>query len=59
MTRAFWCSRTKRTGRGPATLDEVLSGLTACREAWIALQGNVSPRLTVEVLLNRLAPLAA
>jgi DNA polymerase-3 subunit delta' len=37
------------------SLDAVLSGLAACREAWLAIQGNVSPRLTVEVLLNRLA----
>jgi DNA polymerase III, delta subunit len=36
-------------------LDELLRGLGACREAWQALQGNVSPRLTVEVLLGRLA----
>ena len=37
------------------SLPELLAGLTACREAWHALTGNVSPRLTVEVLLNRLA----
>ena len=36
-------------------VDELLRGLGACREAWQALQGNVSPRLTVEVLLGRLA----
>jgi len=36
-------------------LDELLGGLAACREAWMALQGNVSPRLTVEVLLGQLA----
>lgn len=41
------------------SLDEVVSGLRACREAWQALQGNVSPRLTVEVLLSRLALKAA
>jgi DNA polymerase III subunit delta' len=35
-------------------LDEVLGGLGACREAWRAIQGNVSPRLTVEVLMGRL-----
>src|SRR5687767_14007448 len=40
-------------------LDELLRGLEACREAWHALQGNVSPRLTVEVLLGRLAPVEA
>jgi len=44
---------------GGRSLDEVLSGLAACREAWQALQGNVSPRLTVEVLLSRLAREAA
>ncbi len=51
QTRASWCSAAEAdrpAGRRP--LGEVLSGLTACREAWIALQGNVSPRLTVEVL---------
>ena len=36
-------------------VDELLRGLESCREAWQALQGNVSPRLTVEVLLGRLA----
>jgi DNA polymerase III delta subunit-like protein len=41
------------------SLQDLLSGLTACREAWHALQGNVSPRLTVEVLLSRLASKAA
>ena len=33
-------------------------GLSACREAWQAIQGNVSPRLTVEVLLSRLTKAA-
>src|SRR5580765_1773773 len=42
-------------GAGSRGLDEVLRGLGACREAWQALQGNVSPRLTAEVLLGRLA----
>ena len=48
-------------GRKPAgrSLEELLSGLAACREAWQALRGNVSPRLTVEVLLSRLALKAA
>jgi DNA polymerase III subunit delta' len=48
-------------GRGlrDRSFDEVLTGLGACREAWQALQGNVSPRLTVEVLLSRLRPAAA
>jgi DNA polymerase-3 subunit delta' len=39
--------------------DRALEGLGACREAWYALQGNVSPRLTVETLLARLLGLAA
>jgi len=42
-------------GPAPAAFDEVVRGLGACREAWHALGGNVSPRLTVEVLLSRLA----
>jgi DNA polymerase-3 subunit delta' len=41
------------------SLDAVLAGLAACRDAWQAIQGNVSPRLTVEVLLSRLALRAA
>jgi DNA polymerase III subunit delta' len=40
------------------SLDEVLTGLFACREAWQAIQGSVSPRLTVEVLLSRLSKAA-
>jgi len=40
------------------SLDEVLTGLSACREAWQAIQGSVSPRLTVEVLLSRLSKAA-
>jgi DNA polymerase-3 subunit delta' len=43
-------------GRRP--LDEIVAGLSACREAWQAIQGNVSPRLTVEVLLSRLTKAA-
>lgn len=43
----------------PRSLDDLVQGLAACREAWQALQGNVSPRLTVEVLLSRLARAAA
>jgi len=39
---------------GRRTLDEIVAGLSACREAWLSIQGNVSPRLTVEVLLSRL-----
>jgi hypothetical protein len=42
----------------PRSLDEVLAGLSACREAWQAIQGSVSPRLTVEVLLSRLTKAA-
>jgi DNA polymerase-3 subunit delta' len=41
------------------SLDQVVDGLRACREAWQAIQGNVSPRLTVEVLLTRLVPRVA
>jgi hypothetical protein len=37
-------------------IDEIARGLAACRDAWYAIQGNVSPRLSVEVLLSRLAP---
>jgi len=40
------------------SLDEVVAGLSACREAWQAIQGSVSPRLTVEVLLSRLTKAA-
>ena len=50
---------TDSRARDRRVLGDVLSGLSACREAWIALQGNVSPRLTVEVLLNKLSALAA
>jgi len=45
--------------RRPGSLDALLRGLAACRDAWYALQGNVSPRLTVETLLSRLAREAA
>ncbi len=40
---------------GQMSLGRIMNGLVACREAWLAIQGNVSPRLTVEVLLGRLA----
>jgi DNA polymerase-3 subunit delta' len=40
------------------SLDEVLAALEACREAWQAIQGSVSPRLTLEVLLSRLSKAA-
>jgi len=43
-----------KAAAGRRTLDEIVAGLSACREAWLAIQGNVSPRLTVEVLLSRL-----
>jgi DNA polymerase-3 subunit delta' len=42
-----------------APAERLFDGLGACREAWHALQGNVSPRLTVETLLARLSGLAA
>lgn len=35
--------------------EEIIQGIRHCREAWQAIQGNVSPRLTVEVTLARLA----
>jgi DNA polymerase III delta prime subunit len=41
------------------SLDQVTGALRACREAWQAIQGSVSPRLCVEVLLGRLAGQAA
>ena len=37
------------------SVDQIIDALGACRDAWLAIQGNVSPRLTVEVLLGRLA----
>jgi len=51
-------SEVQRPASRQRSLDEVLAGLTACREAWQAIQGNVSPRLTVEVLLSRLTKAA-
>lgn len=47
-----------RAAAGRRSLDEIVAGLSACREAWQAIQGNVSPRLTVEVLLSRLTKAA-
>jgi DNA polymerase-3 subunit delta' len=47
-----------RATAGRRSLDEIVAGLSACREAWQAIQGNVSPRLTVEVLLSRLTKAA-
>lgn len=46
-------------GASTRSLDQVLGALRDCREAWLAIQGNVSPRLSVEVLLGRLAGQAA
>jgi DNA polymerase-3 subunit delta' len=37
------------------TLAELVAALGTCRDAWRALAINVSPRLTLEVLLSRLA----
>jgi hypothetical protein len=48
-----------RTRAAALSLDTIVGGLQACREAWQAIGGNVSPRLTVEVLLSRLAAKAA
>lgn len=44
---------------GATSWGAILEALVACREAWQALQANVSPRLTLEVLLSRLALKAA
>jgi DNA polymerase III delta' subunit len=41
------------------TDDALYAGLEACREARLALAGNVTPRLTVDVMLSRLAGRAA
>jgi DNA polymerase-3 subunit delta' len=41
------------------TLEDLLAEFTRCREARVALETNVSPRLTVEVLLSDLATRAA
>jgi DNA polymerase-3 subunit delta' len=48
-----------RAAARESSLDQVMSGLRDCREAWHAIQGNVSPRLSVEVLLGRLVGQAA
>jgi hypothetical protein len=40
------------------SLDDIVRGLSACREARQAIVGNVSPRLSVEILLSRLATAA-
>lgn len=36
------------------SVEDIVGRLDACREAWHAIQGNVTPRSTVEVLLSRL-----
>jgi len=51
-------SEIQRPDGSRRSLDEVVAGLSACREAWQAIQGHVSPRLTVEVLLSRLTKAA-
>jgi DNA polymerase III subunit delta' len=52
---AVFAGKAEGSGR---PLDEIVAGLSACRDAWQAIQGNVSPRLTVEVLLSRLTKAA-
>jgi DNA polymerase III subunit delta' len=52
-------AETVRARAAALSLDAIVGGLRACREAWQAIAGNVSPRLTVEVLLSRLAAKAA
>ncbi len=39
--------------------EDLFEELASCRAAWQALQGNVSPRLTLETMLSRLALRAA
>lgn len=39
--------------------DAIFGGLDQCRAAWLALAGNTSPRLTLEVTLSRLGLRAA
>ena len=57
--RDLLCAQAAQTDGSRRTLDEVVAGLRACREAWQAIQGNVSPRLSVEVLLSRLTEVRA
>jgi hypothetical protein len=40
-------------------MEDLLTELARCRDARAALETNVSPRLTVEVLMSRLATRAA
>ena len=44
---------------GDRPWEELFEELASCRAAWQALQGNVSPRLTLETMLSRLALKAA
>ena len=44
---------------GGRSWEELFEELASCRAAWQALQGNVSPRLTLETMLSRLALKAA
>jgi hypothetical protein len=55
---AVFGEATAKAGMAPS-LDQALAALRDCREAWFALQGSVSPRLSVEVLLGRLTGKAA
>jgi hypothetical protein len=48
-----------RARAGALSLDAIVAGLRACREATQAISGNVSPRLTAEVLLGQLPGKAA
>jgi DNA polymerase-3 subunit delta' len=41
------------------SLEQIFAALALCRDAWRALGVNVSPRLTLEIVLSRLAPGAA
>jgi DNA polymerase III subunit delta' len=52
-------AETVRARAAALSLDTIVGGLRACREASQAIAGNVSPRLTVEVLLSQLAAQAA
>jgi hypothetical protein len=55
---ALFGEATAKAG-GARSLDQVLGALRDARETWFALQGSVSPRLSVEVLLGRLTGKAA
>jgi DNA polymerase-3 subunit delta' len=48
-----------RAAAGGTSAEQALAGVGACRDAWHALAGNATPRLTVEVMLSRLLGLAA